>query len=184
MDNINKYVELLEQRRKEQNIDNELSKSNLLKNSIENRFIELQTKSSRIRTVTPEDSSTIVKRVSIGTPLVQIDLKKVKEAIIQASKHELRNEELIKIKESEDLKNSIQERFGKGFNSQKLLIVLEYFIHEQNMYFEISKFDIFNSFIDSFEDYKYFVETFVSKYNIDITLLSSIDTEENRVLLN
>lgn len=184
MDNINKYVELLEQRRKEQNIDNELSKSNLLKNSIENRFWELQTKSSGIKTVTPEDSSTIVKRVYIGTPLIQIDLKKVKEPIIQASKYEIRNKELLKIKESEDLKNYIQERFGKGFNSQKLLIALKYFIHEQTMHFEISKFDIIYPFIDSFEDYKYFVETFVWEYNFDITLLNSIDIEENRVLLN
>lgn len=51
MDNINKYIELLEQRRKEQNIDNELSKSNLLKSSIENRVRELQTKSHELSTI-------------------------------------------------------------------------------------------------------------------------------------
>ena len=52
------------------------------------------------------------------------------------------------------------------------------------MDFKISNFDIFNPFIDSFEYYRYFEETFVSEYNFDITLLNSIDTEENRVLLN
>lgn len=184
MDNINKYLEILEQKRKEQNIDNELSKSNLLKNSIENRVRELQTKSSEIRTVTPEDNSTIVKRVSIGTPLIIIDLKKVKEAIVQASKYEIRNKELIKIKESEDLKKYLQDRFGKGFNSQKLLIVLKSFIHKQSMDFKFLNLDIFYLFRDSFEDDKYFIETFICKYNFDTTLLNSINIEENRVLLN
>lgn len=184
MDNSSKYVQLLEQRRIEQNIDNELSKSNLLKNSIQNRLRDLQIKSSKTKFVSPEDNSTIVKRVSIGRPFIQIDFKKVKEAIIQASKYELRNKELIKMKESEDLKKYLQERFGKGFNSQKLLIALEYFIHEQSMDFKILNFDIFNPFRDSFKDYKYFVETFVWEYNFDITLLNSIDIEENRVLLN
>lgn len=184
MDNITKYVETLEQRRKEQNIDNELSKSNLLKNSIENRIKELQAKSREIPTIIPKDNSTIVKRVSIGTPIIKIDLKKVKEAIVQASKYEIRNKELIKIKESEDLKKYLQDRFGKGFNSQKLLIVLKSFIHKQSMDFKFLNLDIFYLFRDSFEDNKYFIETFICKYNFDITLLNLIDTEENRVLLN
>lgn len=184
MDSINKYLELLEQRRKEQNIDNELSKSNLLKNSVENRLKELQTKSREIPIAIPKDNFTVVKRVSIGTPLIKIDLKKVKEAIIQASKYELQNNELIKTKESEDLKSYIQDRFGKGFNSYKLLIILQAFKNKQDKKFDFENFYILEFFKKSFEDCKYFIETFVSKYNFDTTLLNSIDIEENRVLLN
>lgn len=51
-----------------------------------------------------KNNFSVVKRVSIGRPFIKVDLKKIKEAIIQGSKYELRNKELINIKESEDLK--------------------------------------------------------------------------------
>lgn len=186
MDNINKYVELLEQRRKEQNIDNELSKSNLLKNSIENRFRELQTKSSGTKTVTPGDKFSIVKRVSIGTPFIQIDLKKVKEAIIQASKYEIRNKELIKIKESEDLKKYLQARFGKGFNSYKLLFILKSLATKFDFDFEENLIpwdkQLWN--IEFFANSINIEMAYFFKYFIDRNFLHLIETEENRILLN
>ena len=185
MDNINKYVELLEQRRKEQNIDNELSKIKLQKKSIENRLEEIKRKAPDNKDFNIQcERAVVIKKTSIGTPFSKIDVKKIKKAINLACKDELRNEKLVRLKESEELKNYIKERFGKSFNSQKLLIILQAFQNRQDIKFDFDNFISLELFKEGLEGSKYFIETFVSKYNIDITLLNLIDTEENRVLLN
>ena len=64
------------------------------------------------------------------------------------------------------------------------MIVLQAFKNRQDIKFDFDNFIPLELFKEGLEGSKYFIETFVNKYNIDITLLNLIDTEENRVLLN
>ena len=89
----------------------------------------------------------------------------------------------IEKKDKEFRKEELKKIMGKGFNSQKIEILLEVLLKEQVnklLYFH----DLFENILKLFINKKSSVVRKCNSYKIDTLILHLISIEENRVLLN
>lgn len=181
----NNLIELFERRKKEYSKANEVIVSLTFSQKLENKIEQL-----KLASLSKKEKEVECENVKIRTSISSLyfeDIKKSLSSTINEFEKEIERvfykQIFIEKKDKEFRKEQLREIRGKGFNSQKIEILLELLLKEkidQLFYFHDLFEQLYKQFITNFN----FAQGTLNAYFNEYLIIYKLSTEPYRVLLN